>query len=112
MSLGKALESLPGDRATQAAVREVLLALGRHVGEALPAARVADAAGISAESAATILEVLCEGRVVRRGDDSGRYVYSPDRVVSLDVDTFVRRVGSRTGMLQDNLGRFRERYGR
>ncbi len=112
MGLAAALDSLPNDRATQQAVREVLLALSRHPDQAVSARRVADLSGESEGLSRRVLDAFARCRVVTRDEEPDTFRYSPDRLTALDVDRFVRRVDARTGMLQDNVERFRERFGR
>ena len=95
MSLKRALNSLPHDRETQMAIHECLLALQRHEGEWLEVGRVAVASGVPEPLSRT----------------TPRYRYAPDRLLALEVGSFLRRSEARTGKLQDNVARFRERYG-
>lgn len=112
MSLNGALSHLPGDRDTQQRVREILLALKRHVGEELACERLAESAGVPVAGTEKVLCELARGRVISFDEGSGRYLYKPDRLTAMDVDGFLRRVAVRTGMLQNNVERFRERYGK
>ncbi len=112
MSLKRGLESLPADRETQTCVRELLLALERHCGEWLEVSQVARMSGVGERCAGTTLPVLARAGVVSAKTDPAAYRYDPDRLLRLEVAGFLRRADFRTGKLQDNVSRFRQRFGR
>lgn len=111
MGLRRGLDSLPGDRETQSAVRELLLTLRRHRDDWLESDRLAGIAAVPRDRAARILRVLEESFVLDC-DGSGRYRLKKDRLLEHELDAFVRRVDTHHGALRDNVTRFRERYGR
>ena len=111
MSLKRATNSLPQDRETQMAIQECLLALQRHEGEWLEVGRVAVASGVPEPLSRTILRELVRASVLTVEGETPRYRYAPDRLLALEVGSFLRRSEARTGKLQDNVARFRERYG-
>ena len=100
---------MPGDRATENAVRDVLLLMPAHPDEPLSAQRVADRLKRSEHSIQVILSSLAVGYVLAVEGDAYRYVRDP--VVELDVQRFLRRSGQHSQLVQDNLARFRDRYG-
>lgn len=112
MSLRRSLESLPRDRETEFCVRELLLTLRRHQGEWLTAGEVAEMAGVSDRCAGSVLETFAAASVIAREGSPPRFRFAPDRLLVLEVESFLRRANSHTGMLQDSVARFRERYGR
>lgn len=112
MSLKRGLETLPPDRETEACVRELLLALRRHEGEWLDAGQLARIAGLPERCLIKALPVFADARVVERRSDPAAYRFVPDRLLTLEVDSFLRRADVKTGKLQNNVSRFRTRYGR
>ena len=100
---------MPGDRATENAVRDVLLLMSSHPGDSLIAQVVADRLKRPEHSVEVILSRLVEGHVLTAEGDAYRYVRDP--VVELDVQRFLRRSGQHSQLVQDNLARFRDRYG-
>lgn len=111
MSLRTALERFSADRATDAAVREVLALFTRHPGEWLEPGHVAGMADVSQSLAEHVLGVLRSAFVLDFDDDPPRYAYRKDRLLDLEIDRFLRRAGDRAGMLQSNVEKFRGRYG-
>jgi hypothetical protein len=109
MSLVRALHWLPGDRATETTVREVLQYMARHNSEWVPAHEVARRVERPETSVTAILSKLADGFVLL--SDGDRYRYDTDPVVDLDVKRFLRKSEVHTQLAQDNLARFRDRYG-
>jgi hypothetical protein len=109
VSLRKALERLPGDRATESLVREVIQLLRVRVGESLSVAEVAKRLGHPEPTIAVVLLGLADAYVLRR--DGLCYSYVRDPVVELDVDRFMARVESHSAFVQTNVAKFRDRYG-
>ena len=56
-----------------------------------------------------ILSSLAAGYILKA--DGDEYRYARDPVVELDVQRFLRRSGQHSQLVQDNLARFRDRYG-
>lgn len=100
---------LPGDRETENAVREVLEVMSSHSGEWMQTADVAGSLRRAGSSISVILSCLASGHVLRA--DGDRYRYVADPVVELDVQRFMRRSGAHSQLAQNNLARFRDRYG-
>jgi hypothetical protein len=108
MGLDRALHKLPGDRATEGVVREVLQLVSSHAGEWLSAHDVSCRLARPEPSVAVILSRLADGYVLHSDED--RYRYDRDPVVDLDVKRFLRRSEVHTQLASDNLARFRDRY--
>lgn len=109
MSLHTALGRLPGDRATETAVRAVLELMRIHTGQALETSEVADRLERPEPTIAVILSALAEAYVLRT--EAGRYRYDPDPLNDLDVRRFLDRAATHSQLVQNNVARFRERYG-
>jgi len=109
VSLDRALRGLPGDRATESAVRDVLELLSAHASEWLSAGEVSHRLKRPDSSVSVILSCLASGYVLKA--DGERYRYLRDPVVDLDVQRFLRKSGAHNQLAQDNLARFRDRYG-
>ncbi len=111
VSLRSALERLPSDRETESAVKGVLVYLRSHVGEWFDASRMAACSGVERENAVRILSALADAFVLDFDDTQPRYRYAGDRLTEIEIERFLRRVDSRSGDVQANVQRFRERYG-
>lgn len=109
MSLHTALERLPGDRATESTVRDVLEHMRDHAGQWLAGEDIAGRVSRPAPSVGAILTKLAEGQVLMSRDECFRYERDP--IVELDVQRFLRRAQHHTQLVQDNLAKFRNRYG-
>jgi hypothetical protein len=109
MSLKRALERLPGDRATECAVREVLQLFRIHPGEWLTADEVARRLESPESLVSGILAQLSDGFVL--GAEGDRYAYERDSYTDMEIDRFLKRVDTHTGLVQSNVAKFRERYG-
>lgn len=111
MSLRSALERLPADRETQAALREILSLFRRNEGEPLSSARVTQVTEMHAAAVEEILGVLRRSFVLDSCGDPPRYVYRTDGLLELEIDRFMRRAETHSGRLQSNVEKFRNRYG-
>jgi DNA-binding IclR family transcriptional regulator len=109
MTLDRALHGLVEDRAAETTVREVLQTLARHTGEWMPAGEVARIVGRPESNVSVILSRLASGSVLR--SDSGRYRLVDDPVLDLELKQFLRRSEVHGQLAQDNLARFRGRFG-
>ena len=109
MGLRQAIERLPSDRATEATVRETLELFRIHAGQALSQADVAHRLERSESLVRVILSALTDSFVLRR--DGIRYVYLRDSCVDLEIDRFMARADSHSAFVQNNVAKFRERYG-
>lgn len=109
MSLRKALDHLPCDRATEATVRELLQLLRSRPGQPLSVEETARRLERPEGSVSVLLLELTDAYVLHR--DGICYSYQRDPVKDLEVDRFLRRAESRTAMTQTNVAKFRDRYG-
>jgi hypothetical protein len=109
MSLERALHGLVDDRAAETTVREVLQLLTLHPDEWLAANDVARRVERPEPTVAMILSKLAGGFVLV--EDGSRYRIDRDPVVDLDVKRFLRRSEVHNQLAQDNLARFRDRFG-
>jgi DNA-binding IclR family transcriptional regulator len=108
VSLDRALGRLPGDRATEHLVREIIQMLRVRPGEPMSAADVARRLERPASSVAVVLLELADAYVLRR--DGLSYSYERDLALELDVDRFMTRAESHSAMSQANIAKFRDRF--
>ena len=111
MTLKRALESLPRDRDTDAALRDVLSYLRRHADEWIDHPRVAAVIEKHHCRCATLLETLVRAFVLDFDGDAGRYRMRADRFLFMEIDGYMRSADDRTDRLQANVARFRKKYG-
>jgi hypothetical protein len=109
MGLDRALHGLPDDRGTENMVREVLQLMSRHSGEWLATSDVSRRVEAPEPRISVILSKLADGFVLFSDGDRYRYVHDP--VVDLDVKRFLTRSEVHSNLAQNNLARFRDRYG-
>lgn len=109
MSLRTAMGQLPGDRATENAVREVLEIMRIHVGESISAGEVARRLERPEPAVAVLLSTLADAYVLRRSSDG--YRYDSDPLNDLDVRRFLEKAATHSQFVQNNVARFRDRYG-
>ncbi len=112
MSLQRALDRLSCDRGAETSMRHIVALFRRHPGEWLDADTVSSVVGVRDETAEMILALLTETLVIDSSDAPKRYRYGGDRLTDLEIDRFLRRSEVHRGALQNNVERFRERYGR
>jgi DNA-binding IclR family transcriptional regulator len=109
MSLHTALGHLPGDRATESTVRQVLELMRLHVNEPIRSGEVARRLERPESTVSVILSTLSDAYVLRAEGD--RFRYDPDPLNDLDVARFLTRAATHSQLVQNNVARFRERYG-
>ena len=109
MSLDRALHGLPGDRATENVVRDVLELLTSHPGHRYTASDAASSLSRSEHLVEVILSSLATGYVLKADGDA--YRYERDTAVELEVQRYLRKSGQHSQLAQDNLAKFRGRYG-
>lgn len=110
MSLRTALASLPDDRETAAAAREVVHYFSLHSTELLESARIARATGVSGDRLLEVLGTLREHFVVDF-DGADAFTLSRDPVVALEVQRFLRTGTGPATHLQRGIDRYRGRFG-
>jgi hypothetical protein len=113
VSLRTALASLPDDRTTASAVREVVAFFAAHEHTSIDLQRLARATALSEERARGVVQVLCSAGVLHcDGDPQLRdSSFEPDGVLSMEVDRFLRSASAPTARLQASVGRYRNRLG-
>lgn len=109
MSLNTALGRLPGDRTTEATVREVLELMRVRSSDSMSAQEVARRLERQESVVTVILSTLVDTYVLRA--DGDRFRYDPDPLNDLDVRRFLARAATHSQLVQTNVARFRERYG-
>ena len=109
MTLDRALRGLLGDRAVETTVREVLRLLALHQSEWLSAGEVARRVERPDADISVILSRLADGSILLV--DDGRFRLDRDPVVDLDVKRFLDRSDVHGQLAQNNLAKFRDRYG-
>lgn len=114
MSLRAALTSLPDDRASMRAAREVVACFSAHRGETLGSERVARISGVSRERIDPVLRALAAALVINCDGDlsSPRCTFTPDSVLALEVERFLRKGDPGTARLHSSIDKFRRRNGR
>ncbi len=110
MSLDRALRELPCDRGTENAVRDVLQLMIASAGHKFTPREVAGRLGRSEDPIKVILSSLAAGNVLEA--EGNAYAYERHPALELDVQRFMQRSGAHNQLAQDNLARFRDRYGR
>ena len=113
MSLRTALASLPDDRATASAVREVVAYFSAHRVSEIEADRVVRATGMAPERVEPVLAALCAASVLHCDGDFRLHgiSFEPDSVLELEVARFLRVAGTPDSRLQASVGRYRNRLG-
>jgi DNA-binding IclR family transcriptional regulator len=109
MGLERALQGLADDRATEKTVREMLQLMSNGASEWLRASDLARRLEAPESRIAVILSRLADGFVLSNDGDRYRYVHDP--VVDLDVKRFLAKSEAHSRLAQDNLARFRDRFG-
>lgn len=113
MSLRTALASLPDDRRTASAVREVVAFYAAHEHTPLDPHRISRATAISSERVVSVVQALCSAGVLHCDGDPHLKgsTFDPDSVLSMEVDRFLRSGGAPNARLQAGVGRYLNRLG-
>lgn len=113
MSLRTALASLPDDRTTACAVREVVAFFAAHAHTQIEVQRLARATGMSADRVGAVVQALCSASVLHCDGDPqlDGSSFDPDRVLAMEVDRFLRSSSAPTARLQASVGKYRNRFG-
>lgn len=114
MSLRAAMASLSDDRESVRAVREVVACFSTHRGEPLGPERIARIVGFSRERTDPVLQALASALVINCDGDPSSFpcTFTPDSVLALEVERFLRQGDPGTARLQSSIDRFRRRTGR
>lgn len=113
MSLRTALASLPDDRTTAIAVREVVAFFAAHTSTPIDIERVTRATGLSEDRVQGVLQALCSASVLHcDGEPRLKGVnFDPDRVLAMEVDRFLRRTNAPATRVQASVGKYLNRFG-
>jgi hypothetical protein len=113
LSLRTALASLPDDRATATAVREVVAYFSAHPKNEFAADRLVRVTGMAHDRVDPVLQALCSCGVLHCDGDPRLHdmCFDPDRVLELEVGRFLRASGTPDARLQASVGRYRNRLG-
>lgn len=113
MSLRKALVSLPDDRDTSAAVREVVSYLSEHRSQPIDVPRITRVTGLSETMVVRVMTALADTFVVDCDGAPGTHpcVFEPDLVLRLEVERYLRAADGSSAELQRRVDRFRGRPG-
>jgi hypothetical protein len=113
VSLRTALASLPDDRTTACAVREVVAFYAAHEHTPIDPLRLSRATAISAERVVTVVQALCSAGVLHCDGDPHLKgsSFDPDRVLAMEVDRFLRSACAPNARLQASVGRYLNRFG-
>jgi hypothetical protein len=111
MSLRTALETLPSDRMSRYAVREIVTFFSRHPDEWLSVEYVSRVTEVPQDDAHRVIDALTSAFVLDSDDDSGEYRYVRDALLELEIKRYLRRADTHTQLQRDNLEEFRRRFG-
>lgn len=112
MSLRRALDVLPDDRATASAARQVVAFVSAHPEDELTASRVSRATGVSADRVSEIMGILEKSFVLDcAGSEEPAWVFSPTTLLTLEVQRYLRSSSVSGSTLQQSTERFRSRFG-
>lgn len=112
MSLRRALDALPDDRATASELRSALSFLQAHEGEPVEEARMARATGVPEQHLHRLMQVLADAFVVDcASSECTGWVYRESSMLKLEVSKFLRTASSSDARLQRGAERFRNRFG-
>jgi hypothetical protein len=112
MGLKRVIDTLPGDRETSAALREVVGYLRDHSGQPIDPHRIVRVTGLTEVRVADLMSALAAGFVIDCDGNpaSDPCTFEPDIVLQLEVDRFLRTAGDSADRLQRSVDRFRGRY--
>jgi hypothetical protein len=113
VSLRTALASLPDDRTTATAVREIVAFYAAHERTPIDPHRLSRATAIPAERVQVVVQALCSQGVLHCDGDSrlNGPTFDPDCVLAMEVNRFLRSAGASTAHLQAGVGRYLNRFG-
>ena len=112
MSLRRALDALPDDRATASELRSALSFLQTHQDEPVDEARMARATGVPEQHLHRLMRILADAFVVDCvGSDRTGWIYTESPMLALEVSRFLRTASTSDARLQRGAERFRNRFG-
>lgn len=112
VSLRRALDVLPDDRATTSAARQLLAFMESHSGESVSPERLMRATGLTREKVDVLMRIFVDAFVVDcAGSDEPAWVFTPAPLLTLEVQRYLRSASSTGSQLQRGTERFRSRFG-
>jgi hypothetical protein len=113
LGLRATLALLPDDRATDAAVREVIEFFRAHAHEPIDAHRISRATGLSHQRVDPVIEALAQGRVIDCDGDPLKEPssFDPDTMLAMEVRRFLRTRDNASSRVHAGVDRFRGRQG-
>jgi len=113
MGLRTALALLPDDRATDAAVREVVAFFHTHAHEPVEPMRVVRATGLLGERTEPVLQALAKGGVINCDGDPLKEPssFDPDTMLALEVKRFLRVGDGASSRIHASVSKYRGRQG-
>ena len=112
MSLRRALEVLPDDRASVSAARGMLTFFVAHPNEHCDADRLARATGLPPSRVESVAHVFCETFVLDcGGSEESEYTFVPSPLLMLEIERYLRSSATSDVVLQHGTERFRNRFG-
>jgi hypothetical protein len=113
VSLRTALASLPDDRTTAIAVREIVAFFAAHKSTSIDVERVVRATALSDDRVRSVMQALCSAGVLHcDGDPRLQGIsFDPDRVLAMEVDRFLRRADGPGTRVQASVGKYLNRFG-
>lgn len=112
MSLRRALEVLPDDRASVSAARGMLTFFVAHPNEHCGTDRVARATGLPPSRIEPVVRIFCETFVLDCGGSAeSDFVFVPSPLLMLEIERYLRSSATCDVVLQRGTERFRNRYG-
>jgi len=112
VSLRRALDVLPDDRATVSAARQILAFFESHPSELVDRDRLGRVTGLAPERVDAVMHVFEETFVVDcAGSMDAAWIYTPTTLLGLEVQRYLRSASGSGTKLQQGAERFRNRYG-
>jgi len=112
VSLRRALDVLPDDRATVSAARQLIVFMESHSGESVSSERLARATGLAPEEVDRLMRIFVDSFVIDcAGSEDPAWVFTPTPLLTLEVQRYLRSASSTGSQLQRSTERFRSRYG-
>ncbi|MDA3936968.1 MAG: hypothetical protein PF636_08985, partial [Actinomycetota bacterium] len=94
-----------------AVLRDALAMIRHHPGEPLSSQRVSRAIGHDPRDVANLLDLLAESFVLDFDSETRQYTYGRDVLLDVEIDRYLQHAHVHSGRVQNNVERFRRRYG-
>ncbi|HSK47675.1 MAG TPA: hypothetical protein VLA05_06705 [Coriobacteriia bacterium] len=111
MSLRRALDVLPDDRATVSAARQILAFFESHPKEPVDRDRLGRVTGLAPERVDAVMHIFEEAFVIDCAGSMDSWIYTPTTLLGLEVQRYLRSASGSGAKLQQGAERFRNRYG-